>query len=248
MQGFDSDSDSDYSPAANVKTITLEANKDDGKIYIDTLSHASVYNYSGMFKETFDKFIKDLPEDKTKDIKIVLNTTGGSIFYAMLIAQNILSRTGKTTAIVPEMATCAGTLIALACDEIHMSPSACLGRITQWSASKTSEKILPALLNWREKSFWADLGYQYYKDDVDADTQAILKLLSTKHTDDEVAQLEAQFMSERSSSMPMFAKDLMHLPCKIVIDEELKPKAEVDKKAPSRGGGVINSLMRTFGM
>ena len=67
------------------------------------------------------------PPDKPLDI--VLHTRGGLSLAAMQISRAIEAHKGRKTAFVPYYAMSAGTMIALACDEIVMAPHACLGPI-----------------------------------------------------------------------------------------------------------------------
>jgi ClpP class serine protease len=62
-------------------------------------------------------------------LDIVLHTRGGLSLAAMQISRAIKAHKGKKTAFVPYYAMSAGTMIALACDEIVMTPHACLGPI-----------------------------------------------------------------------------------------------------------------------
>jgi ClpP class serine protease len=71
--------------------------------------------------------LHNTPDDKPLDI--VLHTLGGGSLEATQIARAIKAHKGKTTAHIPYYAMSAGTFIALACDEIVMSPQACLGPI-----------------------------------------------------------------------------------------------------------------------
>ncbi len=71
--------------------------------------------------------IETTPEDK--NIDLVLHTPGGLVLAALQIARAILNRKGKVSVIVPHYAMSGGTLIALAADEIIMSPHAVLGPI-----------------------------------------------------------------------------------------------------------------------
>lgn len=71
--------------------------------------------------------LHNTPEDKPLDI--VLHTLGGGSLEATQIARAIKAHKGRTTAFIPYYAMSAGTFIALACDEIVMSPQACLGPI-----------------------------------------------------------------------------------------------------------------------
>ncbi len=65
--------------------------------------------------------------DSRMNVDIVLHTPGGLVLAAVQIARAIKRRQGKTTAIIPHYAMSGGTLIALAADEIIMSPDAVLG-------------------------------------------------------------------------------------------------------------------------
>jgi ClpP class serine protease len=71
--------------------------------------------------------LHNTPEDKPLDL--VLHTLGGGSLEATQIARAIKAHKGRTTAFIPYYAMSAGTFIALACDEIVMSPQACLGPI-----------------------------------------------------------------------------------------------------------------------
>jgi len=65
----------------------------------------------------------DIPVD------LVLHTPGGLVLAATQIARAIHDRKGKVTVFVPHYAMSGGTLIALAADEIVMSPHAVLGPV-----------------------------------------------------------------------------------------------------------------------
>ena len=69
--------------------------------------------------------LEETPEEK--DIDLVLHTPGGLVIAAVQIARALRKRKGKTRVIVPHYAMSGGTLIALAADEIIMSPNAVLG-------------------------------------------------------------------------------------------------------------------------
>ncbi len=67
--------------------------------------------------------------DDDVPLDLILHTPGGLVLAALQIAQAINERKGKTTVFVPHYAMSGGTLIALAADEIVMSPHAVLGPI-----------------------------------------------------------------------------------------------------------------------
>ena len=62
-------------------------------------------------------------------IDLVLHTPGGLVIAALQIARALKKHKGKTTVFVPHYAMSGGTLIALAADEIVMSPHAVLGPV-----------------------------------------------------------------------------------------------------------------------
>ncbi|MCS6904823.1 MAG: ATP-dependent Clp protease proteolytic subunit [Bacteroidia bacterium] len=64
-----------------------------------------------------------------KDIDLVLHTPGGLVLASLQIARAIQNRKGKVRVIIPHYAMSGGTLIALAADEIIMSPNAVLGPV-----------------------------------------------------------------------------------------------------------------------
>lgn len=244
----DSDSDMNFGTLAETTKDETDTNKKP-TVYIDTLTSTSYTNYYGIAKETYDKFKADMPTDPSVDVDIVLNTTGGSLFYALLIMKALQEHKGKKTAVIPEMATCAGTLIALVCDEIHMSAHACLGRALNRSADYSySQRVLPAFENWREKNFLADVLYHMYKDDRDEDVVAIKQILKSKYTEEQMTAIVDQFLSSDKSSLPMFPSDLEHLELNITIDEKLAPEQPKEDRRPSQGAGYMTSIMRLVGL
>ncbi|RME76531.1 MAG: hypothetical protein D6776_01100 [Planctomycetota bacterium] len=67
--------------------------------------------------------------DPEVPLDIVLHTPGGLVLAAVQIARAIKRHPGKVTVVVPHHAMSGGTLIALAADEIVMSPHAVLGPV-----------------------------------------------------------------------------------------------------------------------
>ena len=73
-----------------------------------------------------------MPSDSTDEdvpLDIILHTPGGLVLAATQIARAVRDRKSKVTVFVPHYAMSGGTLIALAADEIVMSPHAALGPI-----------------------------------------------------------------------------------------------------------------------
>src|SRR6266436_8792612 len=71
--------------------------------------------------------IRTTPTDTPLDL--ILHTPGGLVIAAVQIARALKAHPGKVTVFVPHFAMSGGTLLALAADEIVMSPHAVLGPI-----------------------------------------------------------------------------------------------------------------------
>jgi len=71
--------------------------------------------------------IRTTPSDTSLDL--ILHTPGGLVIAAVQIARALKAHPGKVTVFVPHFAMSGGTLLALAADEIVMSPHAVLGPI-----------------------------------------------------------------------------------------------------------------------
>jgi ClpP class serine protease len=67
--------------------------------------------------------------DPEVPLDIVLHTPGGLVLASLQIARAVFKRKGRVTVFVPHYAMSGGTLIALAADEIVMSPHAVLGPV-----------------------------------------------------------------------------------------------------------------------
>lgn len=80
--------------------------------------------------------------DPHMPIDLVLHTPGGLALAASQIARAIHRRPGKVTVFVPHYAMSGGTLIALAADEIVMSPHAVLGPVDPQIGANSAASIL----------------------------------------------------------------------------------------------------------
>ena len=83
--------------------------------------------------------------DPEVPIDLVLHTPGGLVLAAMQIARAIRERKGKVTVFVPHYAMSGGTLIALAADEIVMSPHAVLGPVDPQLGQYPAASLLRAV-------------------------------------------------------------------------------------------------------
>ena len=78
-------------------------------------------------------------------LDIILHTPGGMVIAATQIARAVKEHPGKVTVFVPHFAMSGGTLIALAADEIVMSPHAALGPIDPQLGTQPAASLLEVM-------------------------------------------------------------------------------------------------------
>jgi len=83
--------------------------------------------------------------DPDVPLDLVLHTPGGLVLAALQIARAIKRHPGKVTVFVPHYAMSGGTLIALAADEIVMSPHAVLGPVDPQLGEYPAASLLKAV-------------------------------------------------------------------------------------------------------
>jgi ClpP class serine protease len=83
--------------------------------------------------------------DPEVPLDLVLHTPGGLVLAATQIARAIRHHKGKVTVFVPHYAMSGGTLIALASDEIVMSPHAVLGPVDPQVGQYPAASLLKAV-------------------------------------------------------------------------------------------------------
>jgi len=83
--------------------------------------------------------------DPEVPVDLVLHTPGGLVLAALQIARAIHKHRGKVTVFVPHYAMSGGTLIALAADEIVLSPHAVLGPVDPQLGNYPAASLLKVL-------------------------------------------------------------------------------------------------------
>jgi ClpP class serine protease len=83
--------------------------------------------------------------DPEVPLDLVLHTPGGLVLAALQIARAVRGHKGKVTVFVPHYAMSGGTLIALAADEIVMSPHAVLGPVDPQLGQYPAASLLKVL-------------------------------------------------------------------------------------------------------
>jgi ClpP class serine protease len=131
--------------------------------------------------------------DAETPIDLILHTPGGLVLASTQIARAIHKRKGTVRAVIPHYAMSGGTLIAMACDEVIMSPHAVLGpvdpQINQMPAASILKVTQTKPINDidDETLIMADQAEKAI-----AQLQATVKeLLSDKFESDKVDQLAA---------------------------------------------------------
>jgi ATP-dependent Clp protease protease subunit len=98
--------------------IVQTAGSTDATLYVYDVIDA----YWGVNAQDMSKAIAGLSADTTLHLRI--NSPGGDVFEARAISAAIRAYPGKTVAHIDALAASAATTIALACDEVEMSPDA----------------------------------------------------------------------------------------------------------------------------
>jgi len=83
--------------------------------------------------------------DPEVPLDLVLHTPGGLVLASLQIARAVRAHRGKVTVFVPHYAMSGGTLIALAADEIVMSPHAVLGPVDPQLGKYPAASLLKVL-------------------------------------------------------------------------------------------------------
>ena len=135
--------------------------------------------------------------DDRVPIGLVLHTPGGLVLAAEQIAAALAAHPAPVTVYVPHYAMSGGTLIALAADEIVMSPSAVLGPVDPQIAELPAASILAAVeredVNEVDDRtlILADVGRKALKQ-----VRELVTGLLRRHMDDEQATEVATQLSE----------------------------------------------------
>ena len=91
---------------------------DEATVYIYDL----IDSYWGVSASSFIEQLETVSDAKTLHVR--LNSPGGDVFQGKAIAEAIKRFSGKTIAHIDSLAASAATSIAIACDEVEISPSA----------------------------------------------------------------------------------------------------------------------------
>ena len=112
-------------------------------------TQGDLFSQSMINQETLKDITLALNKFKGKPFDLIIHTPGGDIFSAIFISRLFKKYTGKIRAIIPLYAMSGGTLLALSCNELYMSDTACLGPVDpqlgsffRFGSAKSWDKIL----------------------------------------------------------------------------------------------------------
>ncbi len=127
------------------------------RIVIDTTKNNSWFGSKGITEQTYLHFVNQYERFVDCEIlNVQITTNGGDLMYALMIADILSKHKGRTIARIPKYAMSGGTLIALACDEIAMSPYAFLSPfdpVVNYWAPLSISNLLPVVDTMNEKEF-----------------------------------------------------------------------------------------------
>lgn len=168
----------------------------DGEIVED--GWAWIYEWFGEPYASPNKFRKALKDHKGKNITVWIDSWGGDVFAGVGIYNALKEHKGKVTVKVDGKAVSAGSLIAMAGDEIFMSPGSILMIHNPWSLAIGEAKDM-------RKS--ADV--------LDEVKEAILNIYQTRvdKSREEISELmdNEEWMSAKKAVKEGFADGILHL-------------------------------------
>lgn len=126
-------------------------------IYLIDKSSGGIWDYFSEEENNYEHLYRELntiPGDEP--VNIVIQTYGGPLTWCLKICETIKNRTGTTRVCVQEYAYSAGTIIALAADELHMAKNSTLSAIDPqyniFSLTQVALKTIPHLLKTVDES------------------------------------------------------------------------------------------------
>lgn len=207
----DKDSQADLCEKWNTGTNILIGHQGGAKSVVKSLIDEDDKSIN---ESTFNKVDRRFREIKEKfgpeaEVHLHLRTPGGELFFAMLIAHIVNDWKGKVVAHIHSYSASGGTIIALACAEVHMDSLSVLGPIDPQVPKQTTHYSLTGYL--------ASVGIEL--DQLDENLDARKHFLDIRHctetknstsdkTDDSVANQTGQSGSSQTLSPQKYEKML----------------------------------------
>lgn len=168
----------------------------DGEIVED--GWAWIYEWFGEPHSAPNKFRKALAEHKGKNITVWIDSWGGDVFAGVGIYNALKEHKGKVTVKIDGKAVSAASLIAMAGDEILMSPGSILMIHNPWTRTIGEAKDM-----------------RHAADVLDEVKEAILNIYQSRvktKTREEISQMmdDEEWMSARKAVAEGFADGVLH--------------------------------------
>lgn len=217
-------------------------------ITIDTTVKAGGYLDFGLGEKikysTYIDFVDQYSRiDKDQELVIRLTSHGGDALYSMMIARMILNHPGKTRVEIPLIAMSGATVIALAADELAMTPNACLGAIDV-QMSLAIKSIIPTVRKYREKSIICGVIYDIC-DSYQRDYIGQLKELFKKRYPEKFNDVIRFFYYKHQHQIPIFATNLPDYMNVQPLELQRSPEPA---PVPNTSNNPLSSLMGNMGM
>jgi ClpP class serine protease len=92
-------------------------------------TEAALFSQSMIDQQCLRDMSQVMNKMEGKDFDLILHTPGGDVFSSLAISRIIKQYPGRIRAIIPLYSMSGGSLLALSCKELLMSPNACIGPI-----------------------------------------------------------------------------------------------------------------------
>jgi len=183
---------------------------------IMVINHGTIANpFSSLFSTPQTLTIDDATKvinffrsiSPTTDVDIIINTTGGSLAAAEVIANTFRNHKGIVRVHIPYYAMSAGFVIGLSADEIHLAKDAFVGpvdpqmRIGPFTVSATLIKKVASRL---DSSCLSDF-VKIFKDDAVAAQQRVMNILNNESANNFLCD------GGLNHDTPLFYKDIVNL-------------------------------------
>ncbi len=186
--------------------------------------------------------------DDDVPLDLVLHTPGGLVLAALQIARAIRAHTAKTTVFVPHYAMSGGTLIALAADEIVMTPHSVLGPIDPQLRDLPAASLIASLIKVVEQKPIAEIDDEtLVRADVGCKAMAQVKKAAQELLHRRLPAEQADALAEKLSTgtwthdYPISADEARQLSLPVNTDiprEVLELMALYPQPMSSQPGGV----------
>jgi hypothetical protein len=194
-------------------------------ISLDTTDSSFYSTIRGQINDkVYNKFTDLMDEcDPEEDIAIDIHSSGGDMFYTIMIANAVSEHRGKTVARISRVAMSGATVIVLACDEIIMAPTACLGPIDlqMWLPVKCA---LPALEQYKDKNALCGVLHNVFEVYTNDYLLKLQDVLAELYSEEEMDELLEYFYHQHEHQTPLFPRNILEaVPfLKLTTDPELK--------------------------